>query len=243
MNDHIEGIVLKESPYKEKDSLLSLLTKEGKIHFIAKGLKSPKSKNAGALQPFSKVLVDYDHREERDLQSLKRAKLLHFYRPLYQDLELSSLASILVDLVDRMATFPESKELYNHLELAFSLFEQKESISTVFLLSLSGLLQYFGFEPNVDACVHCSKQEVVSFSAKEGGFLCEEHALEFHSRRMNVEQLKQIRWIFKGNLSHFDVLKTKIQPSKQEIQTVLEMVKEHASLNLKSIAFYEHLFL
>lgn len=78
MNDQTVGFVLKEVPYQEKAVIVSLLTKEGKISFIAKGIRNINSKNAAALQLFTKVEVEYDHREGKELQVLKERSLYAF---------------------------------------------------------------------------------------------------------------------------------------------------------------------
>lgn len=244
MNDQTVGFVLKEVPYQEKAVIVSLLTKEGKISFIAKGIRNINSKNAAALQLFTKVEVEYDHREGKELQVLKRAKPLCFYRHVYSDLQISSMASVLVDIVDRLVVLNEdTSNLYTLIEKSFDLWESNEKANMIFVLSLSTLLQEFGFEPNMDACVHCGKQEVVSFSSKEGGFLCADHAQELRNPMMKVNQLKTLRMAFKARLEHYDLLKNKIDFGHQEIHFALDLFRQHAGLSLKSFDFYEHLFM
>ncbi len=244
MNNQVLGFVLKEVPYQDKAVIISLLTEEGKISFIAKGVRNTKSKNAAALQAFTKVEVQYDLKEGKELQTLKRAKALNFYRHVYSDLRLSSMASVIVDILDCLTVFQEdSSHLFQLLENSFSLWEKGENADTVFVLTLSTLLQEFGFEPNMDACVHCGKQEVVSFSAKEGGFLCENHAQELASPVMKISQLKKIRLAFKARLEHYEVVNHRVDFNHHEIRLAFDLFREHAGLHLKSFDFYEHLFM
>ena len=103
MNDQIIGFVLKTVEYKEKDRIITLFSEKGKITFLAKGVQKLNSKNAASLQLFTKVNVCYNAKEERNMQQLMQAKTVMFYRHLYNDLQLSSMANILVDIIDRLA--------------------------------------------------------------------------------------------------------------------------------------------
>lgn len=240
MNDQIIGFVLKTVEYKEKDRIITLFSEKGKITFLAKGVQKLNSKNAASLQLFTKVNVCYNAKEERNMQQLMQAKTVMFYRHLYNDLQLSSMANILVDILDRLAVNNDSHILFSILEQSFQLWEQNADSNLVFMLALSSLLQLFGFCPNVDSCVHCDSRKVVYFSSLQGGFLCAEHS---NYQQLKIEQLKRLRIAFKAKMEQYEALKDKVFFDQKDIAYALAMFKEHADLNLKSIYFYEHLFL
>ena len=54
----VEAIILKARNLGEADKILTLLTKEhGKLDAVAKGVRKIKSKNRGAVQPFSQSRI------------------------------------------------------------------------------------------------------------------------------------------------------------------------------------------
>ena len=54
MSDEIKtlGFVLRRTNYGEADRILNLITPQGKISAIAKGVRKPKSKLAGGVEMF-----------------------------------------------------------------------------------------------------------------------------------------------------------------------------------------------
>ena len=49
----IEGIVIRQVQYKEKDAMVSVLTKDGTVSFLARCILSPTSKNASSCLLFA----------------------------------------------------------------------------------------------------------------------------------------------------------------------------------------------
>ena len=52
----IEGIVIRQVQYKEKDAMISVLTKDGTVSFLARGILNPTSKNASLFRSRSSSL-------------------------------------------------------------------------------------------------------------------------------------------------------------------------------------------
>ena len=51
----VEGIILQRSDWGEADRLITIYTRElGKIRSIAKGVRKPRSRKAGHLEPFTR---------------------------------------------------------------------------------------------------------------------------------------------------------------------------------------------
>ena len=53
MKFDVDGIVIKQNPYKEKDAMVSILTKDGIVSFLARSVQSISSKNKSSCLPFS----------------------------------------------------------------------------------------------------------------------------------------------------------------------------------------------
>ena len=89
MNDVSEGIVLSSMDYREKDTLISVLTREfGRLSFVAKGTMSINSKNAPACLPYTSSEFCFDYREGKTVFPLKTAKIKNSRRQVREDLDL-----------------------------------------------------------------------------------------------------------------------------------------------------------
>lgn len=96
-NIKTKAIVLRRTNYGEADRILSILTPEGQMSVMAKGVRKEKSKLAGGIELFSvsDVLVK---KGKGDLGVLASVRLIEFYGELMKDLDAMELAgSILKD--------------------------------------------------------------------------------------------------------------------------------------------------
>lgn len=87
-----KAIVLRRTNYGEADRILQLLTPEGKMSVLAKGVRKERSKLAGGVEMFSvsEVVI---HQGKGDLGILTGAKMLEFYKEILTDLDGLETAS------------------------------------------------------------------------------------------------------------------------------------------------------
>lgn len=87
-----KAIVLRRTNYGESDRILNLLTPEGRVDAMAKGVRKEKSKLAGGIEIFSlaDVVVHYGR---SSLGILTSAKMLYFYSNIMTDMARLELAS------------------------------------------------------------------------------------------------------------------------------------------------------
>lgn len=79
-----KAIVIRRTNYSEADRILKLLTPDGQISVIAKGVRREKSKLAGGIELFavSDVMI---HHGKGDLSTLTSARLQTFYGHIIED--------------------------------------------------------------------------------------------------------------------------------------------------------------
>lgn len=109
-----KAIVLKRTDYGEADRILQLLTPEGKMSVMAKGVRREKSKLAGGIELFSvsEVVI---HEGKGELGILTSAKLLEHYDAFVRDIELLELGGGLMKNASRRAEQVDSEEFFNIL--------------------------------------------------------------------------------------------------------------------------------
>ena len=109
------AIVLRRTNYGEADRVLQVLTPEGKVGVLARGVRKEKSRLAGGIELFSvseMVLVG----GKGDLMTLTGVRLLEFYGELLKDWEAMELMSGCLKEVGRRAEQVDVPEYFSLLE-------------------------------------------------------------------------------------------------------------------------------
>lgn len=103
--------VLRRTNYGEADRILNLITPEGKISAIAKGVRREKSRLAGGIEMFS--LVELHIRcGKGELGVVAGAKMLKYYDKLLVDLNRMELAATILKNISRLAESSDSPEYF-----------------------------------------------------------------------------------------------------------------------------------
>src|SRR5438309_11364034 len=93
------AVILKRSDLGEADRILTLFTRDhGKVRAVAKGIRRTTSRSAGHLEPFT--LSDVLFAVGRDLDVVSQADTLDAHRAVREDLERTTHAYYLAELVD-----------------------------------------------------------------------------------------------------------------------------------------------
>ncbi len=171
----LEAIVLSHTDWGEADRLLWVYSREmGKLRLIAKGLRKPRSRKAGHLEPFTRVSLQVAR--GRDMWIVTQAESIDLYMNLREDLVRVGYASYVVELLDRF-TYEEGENisLYNLLCDTLSRLDQEPEASLVVRYYEVRLLDLIGFRPLLFNCAVCGseiKAEDQYFSASLGGVVC-----------------------------------------------------------------------
>lgn len=133
------AIVLRRTNYGESDRILNLLTPEGKIAALAKGVRKEKSRLAGSIELFSVADVVV-HKGRTDLGTLTGAKMLRFYGNILSDLTKLELASEFLRKAERTAEQMDNPDYFYLTDQALAGLNSgldNELVKTWFLLNLA----------------------------------------------------------------------------------------------------------
>lgn len=146
------AIVLRRTNYGESDRILNLLTPEGKLSVLAKGVRKEKSKLAGGIELFSvgDVVV---HQGRGNLAILTSAKLLYFYNNILSDITSLELASDCLKKVEKAAEQTDNPDYFDLINQALAGLHQKISPPIVKSWFVLNLAQAIGEEINLSADV------------------------------------------------------------------------------------------
>jgi DNA repair protein RecO (recombination protein O) len=170
-----EAIVLRHLDWGEADRLLWLFTREmGKIRAVAKGVRKPRSRKAGHLEPFTRVNLLLA--QGRDLPIITQAEMIESHLPLHENLRVMGYAAYVVELLDRF-TYEEGENVPLFRLLAETLERLCTEPEPAFVVRYyeMRLLDLVGFRPQLFQCVECGNPilpEDQFFSASQGGLVC-----------------------------------------------------------------------
>ncbi len=222
----VEAIVLRHADWGEADRMLTLYTRErGKVRAVAKGARRIRSRKAGHLEPFTRVVLQLAR--GRDLLIVTQADTLDAFLPLGADLTKTGYASYAVELLDRF-TYEEESENYPVYVLLTEIL-QRIALEPDPWLALRyyevRLLDYLGYRPHLFKCANCGKDiqpEDQYFSPSAGGILCPNCGAHVQGVwPISMETLKYLRHFQRSSYSEAQ----RARPSP-EVQTELEALMQ-----------------
>lgn len=170
-----DGIIINEKPLKDKDKIITVLTRErGIINIFANGAKTGKHSSATSLLSYSDLsLVS----TRGDSYVLKDAVPKQIFFSLREDLTVLSLAQYFAELTYELAPREDKaeKELSLILNSLHLLCEKKKSPTLIKSVTELRLLTLAGYMPAVDCCSECGCdliEEEILFDYTTGEFYC-----------------------------------------------------------------------
>ena len=174
------GVVLQTYRYSDTSKILRLMTLDrGPCSALARGALRPKSRFGGLLEPFAEGDLTLYLKEGRDLHALSGFELVRERRALGSHLGPYTAASIMCELVMRLAPEHRDDRLYRTLTEGLDALlevggEEGKAIGLQKIWSLVGAL---GFQPELESCVECGRAIGLGrarFDFAAGGLRCTE---------------------------------------------------------------------
>jgi len=178
-----DGFVLKRIRYNDSSKILTLYTKEfGVLKAIAKGSRSLNNKFGSALEPLTHTHFVIYKKDQRDIQLISSADVLHSYRTIRNDLNRLSCAYAVAEVFLRVIRHQEKQDaLYDLLLGAYQELDEARShpraVLRAFQIRMAGLM---GFRLQFDTCVTCGRElhleeyRLIKLDADKGGLACPE---------------------------------------------------------------------
>lgn len=220
-----EAVVLRRQDLGEADRLIAVFTPAlGKLKVVAKGVRRPRSRKAGHLEPFTRV--DLMLARGRELDIVTQAEAIDVYPELRTDLIRMGHAAYAVELLDRVtADGEENEDLYRlliHTLERLSLGADPSVASRYYELRVLDLV---GYRPELFRCLNCGTEirpEDQFFLASAGGVICPSCGPRLDDARpMALGTLKVLRHYQRSTFA--SVSGIRIRP---EIHAELERVLE-----------------
>ena len=237
MNEKCEGIVINEVDYRDSDAVITVYTDNyGIIPLYVRGYKKITGRNVLACQLFdvSEFLFDL---KNGHMSTLKSAYLKNDHAGLKADYDKLTAASVIAEAARYLGSETDYRILKKLLELLESIDQNYLCIN----LMLCAVLRANGMSPEVDRCARCGSQnDIISFSIKEGGFLCRSCYDGTDGSIMDPQFLKKIRLTVKAPVEAYDKLPALELNDPEITDILLKFLETHGEIRLHSAGMLEY---
>lgn len=169
----VEGIVVKETPYKDSSKILQILTKEyGLISVIAKGCRNIKSRLRTSTTKLSLATFHINYKVE-GLSVLRDVDNNIFLISIFKNIEYITYACYLVELAVQIIKENNTEEVFTLLKTGLLKINDGLDASVITSIIELKYLVLLGVCPNINSCSVCgNKKEIETISVDNGGLLC-----------------------------------------------------------------------
>lgn len=173
MLQKFKGIVLRTKDYGESHQIIQVFSdKQGKISFMARGSKKPKSRFSAVTEPFTEG--QFICFVGSGLANLSQGDIINSHQSLSTDLMRSFYGAYWFELIDRLLPEKEpNPAFYRFLSQMLTLLESEENHEILTRIFELRIMEVAGYQPVFQRCVNCkSTASPYRFSVVQGGFLC-----------------------------------------------------------------------
>lgn len=240
----VEGIVIRSIDYGESNKILTIYSKEkGKIGVLARGAKKPNSRLSSISQLFT--YGQYLFRASRGLGTLSQGEMIHSFRALRSDIIKTAYAAYIVELTDKLTEDRvASPALFHLLHQSLQAIDENVDAEVITFIFEIKMLNVAGITPQLNHCAYCGNvnEKYVSFSIKEGGFLCRHCVtVDPHHIRMSHATQKLLKLFLKVNVNQIGKISLR-KTTRTEIKKIIHAYYDaYSGLHLKSRKFLSQL--
>jgi len=168
-----EGLILRETEYKDSDKLLTVLTRDhGLMTLKARGVRSRSSRLKGACQLLA--YSEFTYFDYRGFATINEAVPIDQFSELRKDLDALALASYFVQVAEAVSQedAPSDDVLSLTLNALYALCrlnKPQKLIKAVFELRIAC---HAGYYPQLEACPVCGSDEANCFNVSLGTIQC-----------------------------------------------------------------------
>ena len=229
------AIILVTRPFKESSLFCSLLTQRfGKIKVLAKGVRRPKSRLCGALEPFTLSEIIFYKRESKEVYNLSTAEVIECFEETRKSPQKVKAAQVICEFFDKTLPMEEVDERIFMFFLSFlkNLDEAPESEARILALSyLWRALASAGVKPHLENCVRCHKpinfaSKKIDFSIGAGGLVCEKH-FDDTVIFLNPETVNTLRAIY---------INESIRMTEHSVSEIEKLIPDYLYYHLSNLA-------
>lgn len=235
----VDGMIVREVPYKETSKILTIITKDfGIISVIAKGAKKLKSNLRSVTSLFTYATFNITYKKDK-LSTLISADVINTFKNIKNDIEKISYVNYLSELTTGVLKQTFSASIYDmYIAAMLKIEEGFDAMSITNILELK-YLDYLGISPIFSGCVICGNENVVTLSSYKGGFVCNKHKEdEYVVSSKTIKIIRMLKYVDISKISKLDIS----NEVKKQINTFIdEYYDRYAGIYVKSKSFLNNI--
>lgn len=199
-----EAVVLRYDPLGDADKILTLYTPQlGKLRAVAKGVRRPRSKLAGHVEPITRSAMLIA--QGRNLDIVSQSQTIDGFLSLKEDLTLTTQAMYIAELLGLFTAEGDADlNLYQGLLTALNALPLASDSGLILRHYELHLLNDIGYKPQLENCISCHSPIDATrlfFSASGGGIVCSgcSHGVP-STQPISGDTLKTLRVLQKTNV-------------------------------------------
>ncbi len=231
----LPGFILRQTPYRNADAILDVLTPEGFFTIQARGILKLTSTMQAMASLGSWATLTFSM--TRNKHYLEKAELIRFAPLPDQD---GLIPTILLQIGLQILLLDETKtnapQLY---QLLVNLREANASYPWHWLSFLKAILTLQGVPIVVDYCVECqNKTSIVGVSTRLGGFICQDCLKHTTATALPARTLKALRQLYKQP----EELKLNQEDQIELVPLVQDHFEHHLDMHIEGFKTIKQLF-
>ncbi|MFA5481248.1 MAG: DNA repair protein RecO [Bacilli bacterium] len=234
----IIGIVLRLTPFKEKDAMVNILTAERIYSFLARGVLGIASKNLSSVQPFteSRFMIN----KGKEGLTLRTGTVLHTFEQAKTKLSNLAVLSFVGELTNKVISSEEAAGLYPYLHACLTNLDAGFDPLTTALLYFASVLKTSGYGLEVTKCVISGQRSDISaISFIDGGFVATPFFDPLSHQKCSERKLKIFRQIFLAKPDELNRVTFERRECLEILSELTIYLQDAAGVRLKSIDFLE----
>lgn len=236
-----EALVLHQQDYAEADRLLTLLTPQGKLRAVAKGIRRPTSHRAGHLDLFMRVGLQLA--KGRNLDIITQAECLESFNELSGDVLRFTYACYVSELLEYLTQEEEQSAIYDLAIATLRHLDTGPELALWVRYFELTLLRYAGYQPELYHCVRCGSEiaAVVNYlSLDQGGLLCPDCTVP-QARQVSVHAQKLLRFLQRNEASAVGRLTVSSATRQEAEELMLDYLQHTLEREIKSATMLRRL--
>jgi DNA repair protein RecO (recombination protein O) len=232
MKSKFSGYVIDSVDYKDNDSIVTVLCKDGLVSLKARGVKKINSKNASSVMNYAYSEFEVNKSNKNGYLTLSEGKLINYPSFICENLEYISVINFISEGIEKI---DDKKDSFSLFVDCLDAMKSKYNSDYILVAFLNYFIEKQGCKLNSDECVSCSsKEKIVRFSFESGGFLCKKCC---NTLGDDIEYLKNMRVISKINFTNIDKVSVDSIYVYKYIKEVVSMIENKVGIYFKSKSF------
>lgn len=235
----VDAIILTNILQKEKDAMVSALTKDGLLSFYSRGVKDNKSKNAAAVNVGVLAKLELNEGRQGGLH-LKSGTFIKNLSSNLNNLIDYACFNYAIELAMKGNEAIEDKE--KAYEELLKLLESNDDASFIvhLLIYIAHNINLLGAKMKVDGCIKCGdKHHIVAYSLDDGGLICDKHFDNFLFKKCEKDEINLFRFTFMATQDDAYRVELDLTYYFNLLEQFTRFLNDAIGINIKSFSLFK----